>query len=642
MTRRHVPQETWIKNASFTHAEYSTLCKQAVTSPEQFWGKQAQRLLWRKPWTRVKDTRFELPVHIRWFAGGELNVCENCVDRHLPMRANQVAFYWEPDDPNAQRKQITYQDLYDNVCQLSHALEQMGVKKGDRVTLYLPMIPEAVYAMLACARLGAIHSVIFAGFSPDAIADRILDCDSTVVITADEALRGGKTSPLKTNVDEALRKCPAVRKVLVVQRTNSTVSMVKGRDVFWNDAVATQPRSHQAQAHGALDPLFILYTSGSTNKPKAVLHGSGGYLTYASWTHELVFNYQNSDIYWCAADIGWVTGHSYIVYGPLSNGATSVLFEGVPTYPTPQRLWQIVDRYSVSILYTAPTLIRSLMREGEAFTQFTSRKSLRVLGSVGEPINPEAWEWYFKNGGRSECPIVDTWWQTETGGILISPIPGVHTLKPGSAMQPLPGTQPVLIDNDGKEKLGIGDGSLCIKDSWPGQMQTVYRDHARFEQTYFSQYPGFYFTGDGATRDSDGDLWITGRVDDVLNVSGHRLGTAEIESALVSHPSVAEAAVVGVPHDLKGQGIYAFVTLKTGHKQSPALQDELIAWVKKEISAIAKPDHLQWAEALPKTRSGKILRRLLRKIANGDTENLGDVTTLADPQVVQKLVAGRR
>ncbi len=641
MSRKIELQKDWIERALIKAADYKRLYQRSLQEPEAFWAEQAERLKWSKKWTKVKDTSFETPVKIRWFEGGELNVAVNCLDRHLPDKKDQIAFHWEPDDPMAPKKSITYGDLSKLVNQTSHALTELGVKKGDRVTIYLPMILEAAAAMLACARIGAIHSVVFAGFSPDALAGRIVDCESTILITSDEGLRAGKKISLKANSDEAAAQCPSLKKILVVAHTKATVSMTPGRDVFWHDIVFRQPTEHKAAAFSANDPLFILYTSGSTNKPKGVLHGMGGYLLFASLTHQSVFDYHPGDIYWCAADIGWVTGHSYIVYGPLSNGATSVLFEGVPTWPDSSRLWQVVDKYKVNILYTAPTLIRALMKEGEAFVKKTSRKSLRILGSVGEPINPEAWEWYFKNGGDSRCPIVDTWWQTETGGILITPLPGVTTLKPGSATRPFFGVQPVLLDDQGNELHGATKGNLCLKDSWPGQMQTVFRDHDRFEQTYFSQYKGFYFTGDGATRDEDGDYWITGRVDDVLNVSGHRLGTAEVESALVAHSAVAEAAVVGYPHDLKGQGIYAYVTLKAGKTGTDELRSALMEWVKKEISPIAKPDVIQWAPGLPKTRSGKIMRRILRKIAASEFENLGDISTLADPNVVQELILGR-
>jgi acetyl-CoA synthetase len=631
----------WDQKAWINQTRYKQLCAESSKNSEAFWATVGQRLDWIHPWTKIKDVSFHSPVKIEWFTGGKLNVSYNCIDRHLPKHANRVAFYWEPESETHQAQAITYQQLKERVCQTSHVLKKLGVKKGDRVTIYMPMIPEALYAMLACTRIGAVHSVVFGGFSPEALADRIVDGDSDVVITADEGLRGGKTSPLKDNTDAAAARAGRVRKVLVVRHTGNTVPFNAETDHWYHELVQSAPKDFPPEVMDAEDPLFLLYTSGSTNKPKGVLHTSGGYLAYASYTHQAVFDYQAEDVYWCAADIGWVTGHSYIVYGPLSNAATSVLYEGLPTFPSAARMWQIVDRYKVNTLYTAPTLIRSLMALGEEPLHSTSRQSLRLLGSVGEPINPEAWLWYHRVVGNSKCPVVDTWWQTETGGIMISPLPGATALKPGSATLPLPGIQAVIVNEKGETLEGLCEGHLCLAGSWPGQMRTVYKDHARFEQTYFSTYKGLYFTGDGCKRDADGYYWITGRVDDVLNVSGHRLGTAEIESALVAHGHVSEAAVVGFPHDIKGQGIYAYVTLKANVAPSEELRKELAEWVRKEIGGLAKPDFIQWAPALPKTRSGKIMRRILRKIADNDLNNLGDISTLADPAVVKDLMSHR-
>ena len=630
----------WIDNR-----RYESLYRESLESPEAFWAKQARdRLDWIAPFSQVKDTSFDAKdLHVRWFADGKLNVSANCLDRHLAKRAEQTAILWEPDDPNEAGRKISYRELHDSVCRFANALKKLGVAKGDRVTIYMPMIPETVVAMLACARIGAIHSVVFGGFSPEALKGRIEDCASRVVITADEGLRGGKKIPLKANVDEAVAglSTTKVDAVVVVRRTSGAVAWKAGRDNWYHEIVDTSSPVSAPEPMSAEDPLFILYTSGSTGKPKGVLHTSGGYLLFASITHQYVFDYHDGDMYWCAADVGWVTGHSYIVYGPLSNGATTLMFEGVPTYPDSSRFWQVVDKHQVNILYTAPTAIRALMREGDAPVKRCSRKSLRLLGSVGEPINPEAWEWYYHVVGDGRCPIVDTWWQTETGGILITPLPGATKLKPGSATRPFFGIRPAIVDANGKLLDGAASGNLVLLDSWPGQMRTVYGDHQRFVDTYFRAYPGKYFTGDGARRDADGYYWITGRVDDVINVAGHRLGTAEIESALVADPKVAEAAVVGFPHDLKGQGIYAYVTLKAGVAPSEELRKELVAWVKKEISAIATPDVIQWAPGLPKTRSGKIMRRILRKIAANDMSNLGDTSTLADPAVVDDLVKNR-
>ncbi|MBN9556117.1 MAG: acetate--CoA ligase [Alphaproteobacteria bacterium] len=632
-----VPDE-WRKRAFIDRAKYEEMYARSIKDPDGFWGEVAKRLDWIKPFTKVKNCSYDpANLHIKWFEDGALNVTVNCIDRHLPKRAKQTAILWEGDDPKESRA-ITYQELHDEVCRFANVLKAQGVKKGDRVTIYLPMIPEAAYAMLACARIGAIHSVIFAGFSPDSIAGRIKDCESTIIITADEGLRGGKPIPLKKNTDEALARCPDVKTCLVVKRTGGKIDMRAGRDIWYHDERAKVSTDCPAETMNAEDPLFVLYTSGSTGKPKGVLHTTAGYLLFVAYTHEIIFDYHEGDIYWCTADVGWVTGHSYIVYGPLANGATTVMFEGVPNYPTTSRFWEVIDKHKVNIFYTAPTAIRALMREGEGPVKKTSRKSLRLLGSVGEPINPEAWLWYWRVAGDERCPVVDTWWQTETGGILISPLPGAIDQKPGSATKPFFGIQPQIVDADGKVLDGEASGNLVLLDSWPGQMRTVYGDHQRFIDTYFKTYTGKYFTGDGCRRDEDGYYWITGRVDDVINVSGHRLGTAEVESALVAHEIVAEAAVVGYPHDIKGQGIYAYVTLTAGNNGDDALTERLKQWVAKEISPIAKPDVIQFSPSLPKTRSGKIMRRILRKIAEGDTGNLGDTTTLADPTVVADLV----
>ena len=629
----------WAKRAFVDEGKYRDLYKASVSDPASFWREQGKRIDWLKPFTKVRNVSYDAhDLHIRWYEDGALNVSANCIDRHLAKRGDQTAIIWEGDDPK-DSKHITYQQLHDEVCRFANVLKGQGVKRGDRVTIYMPMIPEAAFAMLACTRIGAVHSVVFGGFSPDSLAGRILDCKSDFVVTSDEGLRGGKKIPLKANTDEALKQCPDVKSVIVVRHTGGHVAFKDGRDHWYQDLAAKVSSDCKPEEMNAEDPLFILYTSGSTGKPKGVLHTTGGYLVYASLTHQYVFDYHDGDVYWCTADVGWVTGHSYIVYGPLSNGATTLMFEGVPNYPTVSRFWEVIDKHKVNIFYTAPTAIRALMRDGEAPVKRTSRKSLRLLGSVGEPINPEAWLWYHRVVGDHRCPIVDTWWQTETGGILITPLPGAIALKPGSATKPFFGIVPQVVDGAGNVFEGEATGNLVIADSWPGQMRTVYGDHQRFIDTYFKTYPGKYFTGDGCRRDADGYYWITGRVDDVINVSGHRLGTAEVESALVAHTKVAEAAVVGYPHDIKGQGIYAYVTLKAGIEPSEDLRKELAAWVTKEIGAIARPDVIQWAPGLPKTRSGKIMRRILRKIAEGDTSNLGDTTTLADPAVVQDLVA---
>lgn len=629
------------KNAWIDETKYKEMYERSLKDPEGFWAEQAERLVWDKKWDKVKDVSFKKPVHIKWYQGGKLNVSYNCIDRHLDQRGDKVAMLWEPDSPSVPSRKITYKELHGEVCRFANVLKKMGVKKGDVVTIYMPMIPETAFAMLACARLGATHSVIFGGFAPDSIADRIIDGASRFVITADAGFRGSKVIALKENIDKALVKASIADKVLVVRYAGNPIEMKEGRDFWYHEMVKDVSSQCEPVMVDAEDPLFILYTSGSTGKPKGVMHTTGGYLVYASMTHQYVFDYHEQDIYWCSADVGWVTGHSYIVYGPLANGATTVFFEGVPNYPTPARFWEIVDKHKVTIFYTSPTAIRSLMREGDAFVKKCSRASLRLLGSVGEPINPEAWAWYYDIVGDKRCPIVDTWWQTETGGILISPLPGAIAQKPGSATLPFFGVQPKILTNEGQEITGPGDGVLVITDSWPGQARTIYGDHKRFEDTYFSNYPGYYFTGDGCRRDQDGYYWITGRVDDVINVSGHRLGTAEIESALVAHHKVAEAAVVGYPHDIKGQGIYAFVTLKTGEVASEELRKELIQTVRKEIGPIATPDLIQWATRLPKTRSGKIMRRILRKIAENHPEQLGDTTTLSEPGVVQELVDNR-
>ena len=635
-----VPAE-WAEKASINAEDYAAAVRRVEADPEGYWGDLGRRLTWSKPFTQVKDVSFHrADFRIRWFADGELNVSVNCIDRHLPQRQDDIAFIWESDDPEVSST-VTYGRLLSEVCRMANVLKAKGVKKGDRVTIYLPMIPQAAFAMLACARIGAIHSVVFGGFSPDSIAGRIQDCDSKIVITADEGLRGGKVVPLKRNVDEALKECPGVANVIVVRRTKADVPMTAGRDEFYSDLKTTVGDQCDPEPMNAEDPLFILYTSGSTGKPKGVLHTTGGYLAWAAYTHEAVFDYRPGEVFWCTADVGWVTGHSYVVYGPLANGATSLIFEGVPNYPTSSRFWEVVDKHKVEIFYTAPTAIRSLMREGDEPVTRTSRRSLRLLGSVGEPINPEAWLWFHRVVGEERCPIVDTWWQTETGGTLMTPLPGATPMKPGSCAKPLPGVKPQLVDAEGKVLEGAINGNLCIADSWPGQMRTVYGDHERFITTYFTTYPGKYFTSDGARRDEDGYYWITGRVDDVINVSGHRLGTAEIESALVAHEAVAEAAVVGYPHAIKGQGIYCFVTLKLDATPTDVLMADLKGWVRREIGPFAAPDVVQFAPGLPKTRSGKIMRRILRKIAENDLSNLGDTSTLADPSVVDDLVQNR-
>jgi acetyl-CoA synthetase len=631
--------------ARITREDYERDYRASIEDPERFWGQAADRLQWFKAPTQVKDVSYALEdFRIRWFADGELNASVNCLDRHLATRGDKTALLFEPDSPDAPAQHVTYRQLYERVCRLGNALRALGVQRGDRVTLYLPMIPDAVVAMLACARIGAIHSVVFGGFAANSIADRVADCGSKLIITADEGLRGGRKIPLKANVDAAL-KLPgtsSVETVLVLRHTGGAIDMQMPRDRWFDAVVDAQPSECEPERMNAEDPLFILYTSGSTGKPKGVLHTTGGYLLFASLTHEAVFDLREDDVYWCTADVGWVTGHSYIVYGPLANGATALVFEGVPNYPSVSRFWEVIDKHKVTIFYTAPTAIRALMREGAGPVQKTSRASLRLLGSVGEPINPEAWRWYYEVVGDSRCPVVDTWWQTETGGILITPLPGATDLKPGSASLPFFGVQPALVDANGGRLEGAAEGNLVLLDSWPGQMRTVYGDHQRFIDTYFRTYPGTYFTGDGCRRDEDGYYWITGRVDDVINVSGHRIGTAEVESALVSHPKVAEAAVVGFPHELKGQGIYAYVTLIAGEAQTEDLHKELVAHVRKMIGPTATPDHLQWAPGLPKTRSGKIMRRILRKIAENAPDQLGDTSTLADPSVVESLVAERR
>ncbi|CAO3353658.1 acetate--CoA ligase [Azospirillum melinis] len=635
------PVKPEIAAAAHVNAEaYARMYEQSVKDPEAFWGEQGKRLDWIQPYSKVKDVNFNDDVHIRWFYDGTLNVSANCIDRHLATRGDQTAILFEGDDPGVS-KAITYKELHEKVCRLANVLKKNGVKKGDRVTIYLPMIPEAAYAMLACTRIGAIHSIVFGGFSPDSLKDRIVDCDSHFVITSDEGLRGGRKVPLKANADKAVAGAPTVKHVLVVKHTGGNVAWTEGRDLWYHEEMESVSADCPPEEMNAEDPLFILYTSGSTGKPKGVLHTTGGYLVYASMTHQYVFDYKDGEVYWCTADVGWVTGHSYIVYGPLANGATTLMFEGIPTYPDVSRFWQVIDKHKVNIFYTAPTAIRSLMREGEGPVKKTSRASLRVLGSVGEPINPEAWLWYYNVVGDARCPIVDTWWQTETGGILISPLVGAIGQKPGSATKPFFGVQPVVVDNEGQILEGETEGNLCIADAWPGMMRTVYGDHERFIQTYFSTFAGKYFTGDGCRRDADGYYWITGRVDDVINVSGHRMGTAEVESALVAHPKVAEAAVVGYPHDLKGQGIYAYVTLNAGETPTEELRKELVAWVRKEIGPIASPDLIQWAPSLPKTRSGKIMRRILRKIAANEHDSLGDTSTLADPGVVTDLIDNR-
>ncbi len=619
---------------------YAALYQKSLSDPDAFWGEQGKRLDWITPYTKVKNASFAGDVSIKWYEDGRLNASANCIDRHLPARASQTAIIWEGDSPSESRH-ISYAELHSETCRLANVLKSRGVKKGDRVTIYMPMVPEAAFAMLACARIGAPHSVVFGGFSSDSLKDRILDCDSKVVITADEGIRAGRKIPLKANTDAALKSCPSVDTVIVVRRTGGRVGWNEGRDLWYHEACSAAAADCPPEAMGAEDPLFILYTSGSTGKPKGLMHTTGGYMVFASLTHQWVFDYHEGEVYWCTADVGWITGHSYIVYGPLANGATTLMFEGTPNYPDSSRFWQVVDRHKVNIFYTAPTAIRALMREGEMPVRCTSRKSLRLLGSVGEPINPEAWLWYHRVVGEERCPVIDTWWQTETGGHMITPLPGAIGLKPGSATFPFFGVQPIVVDNDGNRLEGECEGNLCIAESWPGQARTIYGDHERFVQTYFSMYAGKYFTGDGCRRDADGYYWITGRVDDVINVAGHRFSTAEIESALVAHQAVAEAAVVGYPHDIKGQGIYAYVTLTADAKPSEELRKELVSWVRQAIGAIATPDAIQWAPGLPKTRSGKIMRRILRKIAAHEVENLGDTSTLADPAVVEELIRNR-
>ncbi|MEO6717177.1 MAG: acetate--CoA ligase [Novosphingobium sp.] len=642
MSTVHPVPANWASRAYVDADGYAEKYRRSLEEPEAFWRDESARLDWIKPWTQLSKCSYdEADFGIEWFADGTLNVSANCLDRHLDKNGDTKAIIWEGDDPEHQRT-LTYRELHEEVCRMANALKALGAGRGERVTIYMPMVPEAAIAMLACTRIGAIHSVVFGGFSPEALAGRIQDCDSRLVVTADGGMRGGKLVPLKANVDAALEQCPSVEAVLVVQHTQSAVTMAHGRDHWWHEQRAACSAHCPPEEMGAEDPLFILYTSGSTGKPKGVLHTTGGYLTWAAMTHHYVFDYRPGEIYWCAADVGWVTGHSYVVYGPLANGATQVMFEGVPNWPDHSRFWQIVDRYKVNIFYGAPTALRALMREGDDWVKRTRRTSLRLLGSVGEPINPEAWEWYWRVVGEERCPIVDTWWQTETGAAMITGQPGAIAMKPGSASLPMYGVVPQLVDGEGAVLEGAAEGNLCITQSWPGQMRSVWGDHARFFQTYFSTYTGKYFTGDGCKRDEDGYYWITGRVDDVINVSGHRMGTAEVESALVAHPKVAEAAVVGMPHDIKGQGLYAYVTLNAGEAESDAIRKELVAWVRKEIGPIATPDVIHFAPALPKTRSGKIMRRILRKIAEGDVSNLGDTSTLADPGVVDSLVAGRR
>ena len=641
MTIHPVPAD-WAARAYVNAAGYAEKSRRAIEEPEAFWREESDRIDWIRPWTKLSNCSYnEADFGIEWFSDGTLNVSANCLDRHLAERGDVTAIIWEGDDP-AQQRRITYRELHEKVCRFANAMKAEGGKRGDRVTIYLPMIPEAAVAMLACTRIGAVHSIVFGGFSPEALAGRIQDCDSRFVITADAGMRGGKLVPLKANVDAALGHCTSVERVMVVRHVGNDVAMAAGRDLWWHEARETASADCPPEEMGAEDPLFILYTSGSTGKPKGVLHTTGGYLVWATMTHHYVFDYRPGEIYWCAADVGWVTGHSYVVYGPLANGATTVMFEGVPNYPDHSRFWQIVDRHQVNIFYGAPTALRALMREGNEWVERTSRKSLRLLGSVGEPINPEAWEWYWRAVGEGRCPIVDTYWQTETGACMMTPLPGAHALKPGAASFPMFGVVPQIVDGEGKVLEGPTEGNLCIADSWPGQMRTVYGDHERFEQTYFSTYPGMYFTGDGARRDEDGYYWITGRVDDVINVSGHRMGTAEVESSLVAHAKVSEAAVVGYPHDIKGQGIYAYVTLMAGTEPSEELRKELVAWVRKDIGPIASPDQIQFAPGLPKTRSGKIMRRILRKIAENEFGSLGDTSTLADPAVVDDLISSRQ
>ena len=636
-----VPAE-WAADAYVNAESYAAKYRRSIEQPEAFWAEESARIDWIKPWTKLSRCSFdEADFGIEWFSDGTLNVSANCLDRHLAERGDQVAIIWEGDDSEHQRR-LTYRQLHADVCRFANTLKALGAKKGDRITIYLPMIPEAAVAMLACTRIGAIHSIVFGGFSPEALAGRIQDCDSNLVITADAGMRGGKLVPLKANVDEALANCPSVKAVLTVRHVGNDVTMHDGRDHWWHDHREQTSTDCAPEEMGAEDPLFILYTSGSTGKPKGVLHTTGGYLVWAAMTHHYVFNYRAGDIYWCAADVGWVTGHTYVVYGPLANGATTVMFEGVPNYPSHSRFWEIVDRHQVNVFYGAPTALRALMREGDDWVKATSRKSLRLLGSVGEPINPEAWEWYWRVVGDGRCPIVDTYWQTETGGCMMTPLPGAHDLKPGAASFPMFGVVPQIVDAEGVPLDGATEGNLCLLQSWPGQMRTVWGDHERFFQTYFTTYRGKYFTGDGCKRDEDGYYWITGRVDDVINVSGHRMGTAEVESALVAHAKVAEAAVVGMPHEIKGQGIYAYVTLNAGEEPGEDVRKELVAWVRREIGPIATPDVIHFAPALPKTRSGKIMRRILRKIAEGDTSNLGDTSTLADPSVVDSLLTSGR
>ncbi|ASB02205.1 MULTISPECIES: acetate--CoA ligase [Proteus] len=639
INQHHIPANI-AEHALINKEQYQKDYALSIENPEAFWADKGKIVDWITPYTIVKNTSFD-PGHvrIRWFEDGQLNISQNCLDRHLEKRADQVAIIWEGDSPN-ESKSITYRQLHQDVCQFANVLKKLGIKKGDVVAIYMPMVPEAAVAMLACTRIGAIHSVIFGGFSPEAVAGRIIDSKAKLVITADEGLRAGRAIPLKKNVDDALTHVdiPPIEHVVVLRRTGQTEQWIEGRDLWWDEIVQGVSTECDVEVMNAEDPLFILYTSGSTGKPKGVLHTTGGYLVYASMTFKYTFDYHDGEIYWCTADVGWVTGHSYLLYGPLSNGATTVMFEGVPNYPSVNRMAQIVDKHQVNILYTAPTAIRALMAEGDKAIEGTQRTSLRILGSVGEPINPEAWEWFYQKMGRSQCPIVDTWWQTETGGFMITPLPGAMDLKPGSATRPFFGVQPAIVDNMGEIQDGVCEGNLVIVDSWPGQARTLFGDHDRFEQTYFSTFKGMYFSGDGARRDEDGDYWITGRVDDVLNISGHRLGTAEIESALVAHPKIAEAAVVGIPHNIKGQAIYAYVTLNHGEEPTAELYTEVRNWVRKEIGPIATPDILHWTDALPKTRSGKIMRRILRKIASGDTTNLGDTSTLADPGVVEKLL----
>ena len=636
-----VPAETAAR-AHIDDAVYQAMYQQSISDPDGFWGEHGKRLDWIKPYSKVKNTSFDADnLSIKWFEDGTLNISVNCIDRHLDKRGDQVAIIWEGDEPD-QDKKFTYRQLHDKVCRFGNVLKSLGVTKGDRVCIYMPMVPEAAFAMLACTRIGAVHSIVFGGFSPDSLANRINDSECKVVITADESVRGGRAFPLKSNTDKALENCPSVTGVVVIKRTGGEIDWVEGRDIWYHDASEAASSDCPPEEMNAEDPLFILYTSGSTGTPKGVLHSTGGYLVYASMTHEYVFDYHDGDIYWCTADVGWITGHSYIVYGPLANGATTLMFEGVPTYPTPSRFWDVCDKHNVNIFYAAPTALRALMGAGDEHVKKTSRKSLRLLGSVGEPINPEAWQWYYDVVGDGRCPIVDTWWQTETGGIMITPLPGATATKPGSATRPFFGIQPALVDADGKILEGEAEGNLIITDSWPGQMRSVYGDHERFVQTYFSNYKNSYFTGDGCRRDADGYYWITGRVDDVINVSGHRMGTAEVESSLVAHAKVSEAAVVGYPHDIKGQGIYVYVTLMSGEEPSDELRKELRNWVRKDIGPIASPDLLQFSPGLPKTRSGKIMRRILRKIAENDFGNLGDISTLAEPAVVEELIENRQ